>query len=367
MVSLPLLLPFVQAELHLGLSQVGLLGTMLNSLSVLLALPAGVIAAKFGGLRSLIIAMAIYSLGFIFTALAPSYALIIIAFLLAGLGFGIFHPIAFAEVARLTNKSDRGRAMGSFTAVGDLGRVGISAAITLIASYIGWRATSGLYGAVGLGLFALLFRFSNKKQIVETPNVSPVSLGFLLKHPKFLSVTLTNMLDTFASSSLFVFIPFLLIEKGIGTAILGTLTAFFFVGNMFGKTMLGRFVDKVGSLKVFATAEILMAMAIALFTVIDNWILIAIVAVLLGALTKGTVPVIKTMVADIVDTEHSFEQVFALNSLLSSLAGAAAPLLLGLAAQSLGINYVFIISAIFALLAAASTLGIKLVNVRLNG
>jgi len=50
--------------------------------------------------------------------------------------------------------------------------------------------------------------------------------------------------------------------------------------------------------------------------------------------------------------------VFALNSFIVSIASTTAPLALGLIANSYGINYVFIFSAIFAILAAISSLNL---------
>ena len=359
LVSLPLLLPFVQIELGLNLAQVGFLGTVLKSLSILLAIPAGLIASKYGGTKSLIVAMLIYSCGFILTAIAPSYFFIILAFLFAGLGFGIFHPIAFAEVSKHTSKENRGNAMGNFTAIGDVGRVAISSLITVIASLIGWRLTSGIYGGFAFALFAILILIINKSNSHKvTINNKKISFKVLLKHPKFLKISLTGILDSYASSSLFVFIPFLLLDRGIAPAILGLFTAFFFIGNFLGKTMLGKSVDKYGNVKVFVIAEILMAVTILLFTQLDNLVILSIIAIFLGALTKGTTPVIQTMVADVTENENSFEEVFALNSFIVSIASTTAPLALGLIANSYGINYVFIFSAIFAILAAISSLNL---------
>lgn len=162
-VSLPLLLPFIKDDLQLNLTQVGFLSSTLHILGIVLAIPAGIIASKWGGMRSLTWAVMLYGLGFIATALAPNYWLVIVAFLLAGIGFGVFHPIAFATVAAWTTKSERGRAMGNFTALGDLGRIGISAGITALAAFLGWRLTSGLYGAVALGLFVIFWLFFQKE------------------------------------------------------------------------------------------------------------------------------------------------------------------------------------------------------------
>lgn len=356
-VSLPLLLPFIKTDLHLDLIQIGFLGSVLSLLGVFLALPSGIIATKLGGLKSLIWAIGLYSLGFIATSISPNYLFIIIAFLIAGTGFGLFHPIAFASIAKEAPKEKLGKTMGNFTAIGDIGRVGISAGVTILATYIGWRLTSGVYGAIGLGIFVILILSCKKGNIeVKKQNKKSASILYFLKHKNFLMVSLTGALDSFASSSLFVFIPFLLLSKGINPAILGTFTGFFFIGNFLGKSLLGRFVDKFGNTKVFVTAEFFMAINIILFALSQSWIAIIIVAIILGALTKGTVPVIQTMLAEATEKEHSYENVFALNSLIVGIATASAPLIFGIIANKFGIIHVFSASACFALLAIISAI-----------
>lgn len=366
-VSLPLLLPFIKDDLQLNLTQVGFLSSTLHILGIVLAIPSGIIASKWGGLRSLTWAVMLYGLGFVATSLAPNYWLVIVAFLLAGIGFGVFHPIAFASIAAWTSKSVRGRAMGNFTALGDLGRIGISAGITALAAFLGWRLTSGLYGAVALGLFVIFWLFFQKEPVTpEAKKSQPLSFRYFLQHKRFMLATLTGALDSFASSSLFVFIPFLLLSKGISPATLGIFTGFYFAGNFLGKTLLGRFVDQFGNITVFVAAELLMAINIVLFAVSQNRLMITIIAVLLGALTKGTVPVIQTMVAEATEQERSFEHVFALNALLVSVATVIAPLLFGIVADKQGIEAVFFISAGFALMAIVTALSLRSVNHRID-
>src|SRR5436305_11023186 len=70
--SFLLLLPFIAKDLHTNLTQIGFLGTLVNSLSVVLALPAGYVATKVGGMRTLVIALFIYALGYFVTGFAPT-------------------------------------------------------------------------------------------------------------------------------------------------------------------------------------------------------------------------------------------------------------------------------------------------------
>lgn len=51
--SFVLLLPFIAKDQSLNLTKVGLLGTILNVSGIILAIPAGNIAAKIGGFKTL--------------------------------------------------------------------------------------------------------------------------------------------------------------------------------------------------------------------------------------------------------------------------------------------------------------------------
>ena len=123
--SLLLLLPFVAQSFQINLTQVGLLGTTMNALEAALAIPAGMIALRIGGMKTLFIALISYSIGYVLMSLAPHVFIVFVAFIFAGVGFSLFHPVAFAIVARMATKQNRGSLMGSFTAIGDIGRIGL--------------------------------------------------------------------------------------------------------------------------------------------------------------------------------------------------------------------------------------------------
>src|SRR6266480_8091118 len=74
--SFLLLLPFIAKDLHINLAQVGILGTINNALSIIIAFPAGVLAAKYGGLKTLIVGLFVYSIGYLLTGFSPSFFLL---------------------------------------------------------------------------------------------------------------------------------------------------------------------------------------------------------------------------------------------------------------------------------------------------
>lgn len=352
--SFLLLLPFIAKDLHLNLTEVGFLGTVVNSLSIILALPAGYITTKFGGMRTLLFALFVYGLGFLATGFSPNYLWLCFTFLIVGSGVGVFHPIGFALIAKWSSKETRGRQMGNFTAIGDIGKIGIAALLTLIIIAIGWRYTTLLYATVAIafaGIFYLFFLSKSEKFKATEQKITEIRLKEIITHKKFLFAVLAAFCDSFASSSLFIFLPFLLLKRGVNPALLGLFAATFFIGNFIGKSAFGRFVDRFGNTNIFILSEVLMALFILLLANSAILSIIIVCSIILGIFTKGTVPVLQTMVSDSAEHHGNFEKTFAVSAFVTSTATTLAPLLLGLISDKLGIMAAFNVMAIMALVA----------------
>lgn len=81
--AMPLILPFASEEFALSLGVVGLLGSLLSFSGIILAIPAGVTASKFGALRLLSIGVLFYSLGFLILGLSSGVITVVLAFIIA--------------------------------------------------------------------------------------------------------------------------------------------------------------------------------------------------------------------------------------------------------------------------------------------
>ena len=334
--AMPLVLPFAAEEFSIPLSIVGLLGSLLSFSGIILALPAGAAAARFGAVRLLSFAVLCYSIGFLLLGTAGGIAAIFAAFILGSIAFGIFHPIAFSAVAKESSSSQLGRNMGIFAATGDIGRIAFAAAVTFIIGLTSWRFTSFLYGIAALFLFLFCFIYALRRNDgnKETASKSKKKLDYsILKKKAFGLSNVASFLDSFANASLFIFIPFLLTFRGIDAAFIGVFTSVFFVGNLLGKVIMGRL-----------TALIILALS-------PSAVIISLLALILGFFTKGTVPIVSTMIAQSVG-ETEYEAAYSVNSLSTSIANTLAPLFFGLLADILGVQAIFSACGIAALLAS---------------
>ena len=351
--SLLLLLPFVAQSFQINLTQVGLLGTTMNALEAALAIPAGMIALRIGGMKTLFIALISYSIGYVLMSLAPHVFIVFVAFIFAGVGFSLFHPVAFAIVARMATKQNRGSLMGSFTAIGDIGRIGLSSLITFLVSLIGWKNASFSFFLSTIVLVVLTAFTIFQKREKETINMSRKELSYLslLRNNQFLLATSSYMLDSFTSSTLFIFLPFLFLARNIEPVLLGVVTSTYFVGNIFGKVILGKLSDVVGEKKVFIVSEVVMSGLLILLTQTTYIPFLLFISVILGVVTKGTVPVLTSMLSRTVEKTESYEQAYGLNSMFVGISSGIAPVCIGYIADRLGIFSAFTILAAFGILA----------------
>ena len=350
--AMPLILPFASDEFGLSLGVVGLLGSLLSFSGIILAIPAGIASARFGSVRMLSLAALCYGIGFLILGAAAGLVLVTAAFVLGSIAFGLFHPVAFSAVARGADHGRLGRDMGIFAATGDIGRIAFAAAVTFLIGLTSWRRTAFIYGIAAIALAAVSIAISGRQPAGSYERTRKGALDRSVLHNKaFLLSNAASFLDSFANSSLFIFIPFLLTARGIDAAFVGLFTSVFFIGNLLGKLIMGQLSDRIGQSSLFICCEICIFIALILLAFAPSAAFISILALILGFFTKGTVPIISTMIAEAAG-EGGYESAYSINSLSTSIANTAAPLFLGILADYLGIQSIFIACGMVAVLAS---------------
>ncbi len=351
------MLPFVAAGLSLKLSSVGFLGSAQPLFACFLALPAGFLASKLKGFYLLTLLLLIYSAGALAASLAPNLQFMTLAFFMAALGFGMFHTVSFALLARISDKV--GKDMGDFTAIGDIGRLTIPTTIIFTIPLLGWRMAFATIAAIGFITFILTWLFRSKKSLLDKQSIDNEAethidfiknLVALLKTKKLLLTLFAAIMDSFASSPVFIFIPFILFAKGIPVTGYGFAVAFFTLGSLLGKSVLGRLVDKIGNLKVFILSEVFMAISLILLTIFSNFFEVILITFVIGVFTRGTTPVVQSMLSETADKIH-YNKIYALSEMFIGIAAVITVIFMGFLAERIGIVSVFYMSAFLALIA----------------
>ncbi|RJR15038.1 MFS transporter [Candidatus Microgenomates bacterium] len=360
------LLPFIVADLSLTLAHAGILGSSQALIGTLLAIPSGYIAYKFGGFRVLVFCLLLYSLGLLGISAAPVFPWLLLAFFATASGFGFFHPVSFALVSRLSQKNARGKTMGNFLVLGDIGRIVIPAAALSLATVIGWRYVYVLGAVVGLMAFIASKLFvknpEQEKHIEQKQTMGKrqwlQDIGKLLRQSRFRIVLFSAIGDSIASSSNYVYLTFLLLSRGITASQLAFFITAYTLGSLSGKAALGRLVDRYGNRKVFVLSEWGMGIVLVLLIYAQQFTFLLVVSYLLGIFTRGTGTVIQTLVSEVMQDAH-LEKAFGISETCIQISASISIFIMGLIADHFGLVMVYKLAAILAFIATIPLLYAK--------
>jgi ACS family hexuronate transporter-like MFS transporter len=169
--ALNFLMPFVQPELELSNSQVGLIASVFSFAWAIAAFGVSRVSDAIGNRKVLLIISTIaFSLCSVLTGLASTFALLVGARILMGLAEGGVMPISHAIVARDVNPRVRGLAQGFAQNFGSnlLGSFVAPVVLVWLATQYGWRNAFYIAGLPGI-LCALMMWFVIKEPKVEKP------------------------------------------------------------------------------------------------------------------------------------------------------------------------------------------------------
>ena len=363
--AVPILLAFMALSFGNGEKEVGLIVSLGTAVGTAAGLGTLFLSRNLGFMRTIALVTAVYGAGFFTASFAGNIVVAGFCFILAMAGHTVFHNVSFSYLTLHTDRRRLGRIMSDFTAIGDIGRIPLVSLAAFAAAYSfagfpGWKAVCLGYGAITLCAAFRLF-FISRADKPEKQNAKQRSFPAfgILKDRDLSLAMLASVLNAFSNDRIFTFLPLLLMAKGIDPKIIGTFALGFTVGSFLGKMACGRLVDGLGPRKVFVAAELLLTGLLYLLITATSLAFIVIIALLLGIVTKGTVPVIQAIITEPVQKTAAYDDVFSINSFLRGIINMLTPLLFGLMAAAWSLNIVYGIMAIVAALAAVPVLLMK--------
>jgi MFS family permease len=171
--ALSFLMPFVQPELGLNNTQVGILSGGLSLTWAIAAFGVGVVADRFGSRKKLLVlSTVVFALCSFGSGLATSFALMLATRLLMGAAEGGIMPLSQSLIASQVDARRRGIAMGITQGFGSSLMGSFVAPVVLVgfATAYGWRNSFFLAGAPGL-LAALLMLWLIREPQPSRPSI----------------------------------------------------------------------------------------------------------------------------------------------------------------------------------------------------
>ena len=178
---LPAIYPLLRDTFHLDFGQVGLISFTTTFTASLLQPLVGLYSDKHHKPNFLAIGMGITLIGLVTLSLAPSYATILVAAGLVGIGSSVFHPES-SRVARMASGGQHGMAQSLFQVGGNAG----SALGPLLATFIlprGQRSIAwfSFVALLGIILLADIGAWAKKRRAAQAGlNAAPALTGHVV-------------------------------------------------------------------------------------------------------------------------------------------------------------------------------------------
>lgn len=149
-IVIPPLFPFLVPELGIGYSEASLLVVVFFTTYSVFQLPAGRLGDIYNPRLLLVAGQAGLSIGIALVAFAPTFPLMLLGMVIAGVGGSTYHPIGMSVISDVESEGTHGRSMGIHGMIGVLGPVASPVIMTAVAVVAGWRMA--LLAAAGLGI-----------------------------------------------------------------------------------------------------------------------------------------------------------------------------------------------------------------------
>jgi MFS transporter, FSR family, fosmidomycin resistance protein len=280
------------------------------------------------------------------------------ALFVSGLGASTQHPLASSLIAHTFSGPRSLKALGTYNFAGDIGKMTLPAAASLLFVVLPWRHALMLLGGFGVVMAVLIFaampRFAVEapaKKNAGGPNGNaPRNFGF----PLLLSV---GVIDSATRMAFLTFLPFVLTAKGATLPTIGASLTLVFAGGAAGKLVCAFIGARIGAVATVWLTEAVTALGIVALLPLPLDATLFLLPVV-GIALNGTSSVLYGSVPDLVaPTQRA--RAFGIFYTGTIGAGAISPALYGLLGDAVGVTTALIVVATVVLITLPLTLALR--------
>jgi MFS transporter, FSR family, fosmidomycin resistance protein len=354
------MLPIWQTEFGLGYAELGLLRGLFSGTMAGFQIPSGLIAERLGTAPVLALGTALAGAGYCLAGASAGFGLLVVALFIGGLGASVQHPLASSLMARAFSGPRSMKALGAYNFSGDIGKMTVPAAASLLLLAMSWRPALALLGGLGL-LAALAIPVVTPRYGDDAASQSArqgVGTAPGASHRFAFAVLLSiGVLDSATRMGFLLFLPFVLTAKGASVPVVGLALTLVFAGGAAGKLVCAFVSARIGAIATVWLTEGLTALGIVALLPLGLEASLLLLPVI-GVALNGTSSVLYGSVPDLVSTERRARafSVFYTGTIGS---GALAPVLYGVLGDALGVPSALIVVAAIVLLTLPLSLLLK--------
>ncbi len=296
-VILPPLYLSIKADFGLDLiSKVMILGSAYLITYAAVSIPYGIVGDRVNRKLFLVLGAMLNSAAFLLAAAAGSYPVFIVAMVLAGLGGGVYHPLAGSLIASIF-KGTEGRAFGFIGMGAGFGLFIGPFASGMLGQQFGWRATCTAFAVTGC-LVTMLFAAIMPRE--EKPAAHEVEQSALPMRTVLIAALPLILVGAFRDFSywgvMFLTPAMTEIELGFSKQAAGSLIGFMNLTGIVAQPLMGSLSDRIGRRRLIGGALFIAAICVGVLPYLRG-VPIFIGCIVAGFMMLGSIPPLDAAVA----------------------------------------------------------------------
>ena len=245
--GIPAIASLIRADLGLTLAQAGSFLSAYYIGPILMSIPAGTMADRWGIVRTLVGGQIVIALGLLAVSAAPSYGVLIVLMALAGCGYGMLNPTSTKAVMAWSRPGERATMVGLKQVGLPFGGALGAALLPVLALTVGWRSAvviSALaIAAMGVASW-ILYRDPPTPAAPSTAKTAGFSAVFLTRDLWLLSIA-TGVFAALQTVWMAFLVLYLQEVVGLPLIAAGRYLALAQVSGMAGRIGFGLLSDRV--------------------------------------------------------------------------------------------------------------------------
>jgi MFS transporter, FSR family, fosmidomycin resistance protein len=348
-----IVLTFLSVPLGLSNQQIGTLLTIYLLAGALSQPLFGWLSDRTGNRQILLAAVGVGWMAFFYgvVALATSQSLLFVAFMLAALGSGLFHPVGTAAAAAAA--PDRAATATSLYFFG--GQIGLAVGPVLAGLLMGRLGVVGILAVALLAIFPVLQLLAASRRVSATVHVDSHAASSALRisaGPLLLAAFITLVVVRSSMQQIFSsFLPKLFSDRGWQPELYGAVVSTFMVTAAVGNIITGSIADRFGMRHATVWPLLAAVPASLLVLTLEPIWAVFIAAALSGVLVGGQHSVLIVHAQRLLPVREGFAAGLILGFIFAT--GAIGTWLGGLLADSFGLQQVMMAATLFGIPAAA--------------
>jgi FSR family fosmidomycin resistance protein-like MFS transporter len=355
------MLPIWQKEFGLGYAELGLLRGLFSGTMASFQIPSGLIAERLGTAAVLALGTALAGAGYCLAGASAGFGLLMVALFASGLGASTQHPLASTLMARAFAGERSMKALGTYNFAGDIGKMTVPAAVSLLLVVMPWRGALALLGVVGLLAAVAIVLLTPRYGAEPAPEKAAADADGAVRgarhrfaFPVLLSI---GMLDSATRMGFLLFLPFVLTAKGASLPTIGLALTLVFAGGAAGKLVCAFIGARIGAIATVWLTEGLTAVLIVALLPLPLEAAMVLLPVI-GVALNGTSSVLYGSVPALVTPERR-GRAFSIFYTGTIGSGAVAPAIYGVVGDALGQSTALKVVAAVVLLTLPLSLVLK--------